>query len=102
MKKFYRHQFFSVMALTCASALLAIAQIGGGQVVFQTTTFGMVGLAPNQIARLNVLNPGTGFGGNKPACSAEKQFIDGDGKVLKTSTLQVDEGKEDAARSGPQ
>jgi len=56
----------------------------------QTVTFGMAGLAANQVARLNVLNPAVLAGPS--ACSAEVSFLDSQGTVLKTDTFQIREG----------
>src|SRR5438552_426173 len=58
----------------------------------QTITFGMIGLASNQTARLSALNssfPGEG----QPACSAELSFLDAEGRVLKSSRFNVEEQK---------
>lgn len=79
------------VALSVALALSAVAQTG--QVFFQTTTFGMVGLARNQVARLNVLNPGNAYGDRSSVCSAEMSFLDNQGRELKASTTPVDWGK---------
>ena len=71
-----------------ALAFFGNAQSGPGLPFFQTTTFGMFGLAANQTARLNVLNPGAASFAGKPTCSAELAFLDGDGRVLKSNTAQ--------------
>ena len=76
------------VALLLLLALVGSAQTG--QVFFQTTTFGMVGLARNQVARLNVLNPGNSYGNRSSACSAEMEFLDDQGHELKSSNSQVD------------
>ena len=71
-----------LIGLMLVTALHVHAQTGG-QVFFQTTTFGMVGLARNQVARLNVLNPGNSYGNTTPVCSAEMEFLDDQGtKIL--------------------
>jgi len=81
-------------ALIFAFVVGAQAQSGGpGLPFFQSTTFGMFGLAKNQAARLNVLNPGSIFSVGKPSCSAELAFRDSDGRVLKTITAAVEEEK---------
>jgi hypothetical protein len=80
-------------ALIFAFVVCAQAQSGPGLPFFQSTTFGMFGLAKNQAARLNVLNPGTSLSVGKPFCSAELAFRDSDGHVLKTMTATVEEEK---------
>src|SRR5262249_15971669 len=77
---------------TLAIALSANAQ-SSGQVFFQTTSFGMVGLARNQVARLNVLNPGNACGIQDRICSAEMEFLDDQGHTLKSNTAEVGWGK---------
>lgn len=91
MSKFRFEQIllFCGIALLAASGLNVDAQ-AGGQVFFQTTTFGIVGLARNQVARLNVLNPGNAYGNRTPICSAEMKFLDDQGRELKSSTARVD------------
>ena len=69
--------------------------------VSQSFTFGMVGLAPDQVARVNVVNPATPSTAGY-ACSATVSFLDGQGTVLKSQTFQVDPQKAvllDLARS---
>lgn len=80
-------------ALIFAFAVCAYAQSGPGLPFFQSTTFGMFGLAKNQAARLNVLNPGSSLVAGKPSCSAELAFRDSEGRVLKTITAAVEEEK---------
>ena len=75
------------IALLCLLAFPGDAQIG--QVFFQTTTFGMVGLARNQVARLNVLNPGKPYGDRSSVCSADMGFVDDQGHELKSSNAHV-------------
>ena len=70
--------------------VLSVDAQGGGQIFFQTTTFGIVGLARNQVARLNVLNPGNAYDNRTPICSAEMKFLDDQGRELKSSTARVD------------
>ena len=55
-------------------------------------TFGMVGLAPNQTARLNVVNIGVP-GGSQFPCGLVLAFIDSDGQTLKQAFVRVDRGK---------
>ena len=57
-------------------------------------TFGMVGVAEGQIARVNALNPGVAPPAVGVVCAAQLTFIDGAGAVLKTSTVSVVPGKE--------
>jgi len=60
----------------------------------QVQTFGMVGLAEGQTARLNLLNPGvlpplaTGA-----ICSAQVSFLDSKGAGLKTAPISVAPGQ---------
>jgi hypothetical protein len=76
--------------------LLALALSGDaqtGQVFFQTTTFGMVGLARNQVARLNVLTlvmPTAIEIRCVRRSSAEMKFLDDQGRELKSSNVPVD------------
>jgi hypothetical protein len=55
-------------------------------------TFGMVGLAPGQTARLNVVNIGS-FGGATIPCRLVLGFLDANGKLLHQAFVQVDTGK---------
>ena len=60
----------------------------------QVQTLGMVGLTEGQTARLNLLNPGV----QSPAatgavCSAQVSFLNGQGDVLKMTTVSVIPGK---------
>ncbi len=76
----------------CLFALAGSAQTG--RVFFQTTTFGIVGLARNQVARLNALNPGNAYGDRNAVCSADLQFVDDQGRELKsTSSTQIEWGR---------
>lgn len=56
---------------------------------FQVSTFGMVGVAVGQTARLSVVNsaPATG------TCLLELAFVDAEGKVVKSTREQIDQGK---------
>jgi len=63
--------------------------------ISETNTFGMLGLAPGQVARLSVLNPGSD---NAPAstqfsCAAELAFLDSQGTIIKSVTSQLGAGK---------
>jgi hypothetical protein len=55
-------------------------------------TFGMVGLAPGQTARLSVVNIGSATPSPIP-CFLELAFLDDAGKELKQRFVQVDRGK---------
>jgi hypothetical protein len=58
--------------------------------VQQIQTFGMVGLASGQIARLNVLNPGVPAPlATAALCPARLTFLDSAGNVLKTESVSV-------------
>ena len=55
-------------------------------------TFGMVGLAPDQTARLNVVNIGVSSGPQFP-CGLVLAFMDSDGQTLKQGFVRVDRGR---------
>ena len=55
-------------------------------------TFGMVGLASGQTARLSVVNIGSS-GGVQFACRLVLAFLDDAGKALKQAFVQVDSSK---------
>lgn len=55
-------------------------------------TFGMVGLAPGQTARLNVVNVGSSSGSTIP-CGLVLEFLDDLGRALIQKFVQVDSGK---------
>ena len=55
-------------------------------------TFGMVGVAPGQTARLNVVNIGSAIPSTIP-CFLVLAFLDESGKQLKQRFVQVDGGK---------
>jgi hypothetical protein len=83
---------------TCVFALAAagvFAQVVTTPAV--TTTTGMIGVAGGQMARLNVLNPGDRPNVVPPPagvyCSAVVEFLDGGGKVLKSTTVNVSPGQ---------
>jgi hypothetical protein len=52
-------------------------------------TTGMIGLAEGQTARLNVLNPGVLAPAVGVICTANLAFLDGSGKVLKSTSVSV-------------
>jgi hypothetical protein len=85
-------QRICVFTLTAAGVF---AQVVTTPAVTRTT--GMIGLAEGQTARLNVLNPGVGPSVTATAvaitCSAVVEFMDGTGKVLKSTTVSVAPGQ---------
>ena len=72
------------------SSLFVIALAASAQIRSTVQTFGMVGIASGQAARLNVLN----VGGRDQAsqCLASLIFINDQGEVLKTNTLSISAG----------
>jgi hypothetical protein len=56
----------------------------------RTLTFGMVGLARGQVARLNVLNTGAGAAA---ACICELSFLDANAAILGSNSAQLAGGK---------
>jgi len=74
-----------------ALSMFLIAAGASAQTVY---TFGMVGVAEGQIARVNALNPGVAPPAVGVVCAAQLTFIDGAGVVLKTSAVSVLPGKE--------
>ncbi len=58
-----------------------------------TRTTGMIGVAEGQIARLNVLNPGVLPPATGAMCSAVLAFVNSNGKVLKSTTVNVAPGQ---------
>jgi len=58
-----------------------------------TRTTGMIGVAEGQIARLNVLNPGLLPPATGAMCSAVLAFLDSNGKVLKSTAVNVAPGQ---------
>ena len=73
---------------------LSLFLIAAGASAQTVHTFGMVGVAEGQIARVNVLNPGEAPPAVGVVCAAQLTFIDGVGAVLKTSSVSVSPGKE--------
>ncbi len=85
----------SVGAAVLLGILLCASQAHGQDNPLPTSsdfTFGMVGLAPGQTARLNVVNIGSGPRSPIP-CFTVLAFLDDTGKELKQSFVQVDHGK---------
>ena len=79
--------------LTCALAFTALAlsaqtvPVGG---TLRTT--GMIGIADSQTAQLNLLNPGVQAPAIGVTCMAAVAFVDGNGTVLKSTTLNIAPG----------
>jgi hypothetical protein len=71
--------------LTCALAFTALALSAQTIPVGTLETTGMIGIADSQTAQLNLLNPGIEAPAIGVVCSAVVAFVDGAGKVLKTS-----------------
>jgi len=85
-----------ICVFTMASAAVFAQSTTAPAEVMRTT--GMIGLAEGQTARLNVLNPGVNPGVVLPSavaviCPAILAFIDGGGKVLKTTSVSVNPGQ---------
>jgi hypothetical protein len=79
-----------VFALACASLFGQSTPVIPAQ---QTRTSGMIGLTEGQLIRLNVLNPGVTPPAVGVVCSAALKFWDGQGALLKSTTVSVDPGK---------
>jgi len=85
---------------------ISVFMIAAGTMLAQTTTppnvapesrtSGVIGIAPGQTARVNVLNLGNGpaatASGTAVACAAVLTFYDAGGAQLKTSTITVAPG----------
>jgi len=85
---------FKYASLTCVLTLSAVAlsaQVTSVVPAVQTT--GMVGIGDAQTAQLNLLNPGVEPPATGVVCSAAVSFVDADGNVLKSTTLNVAPGK---------
>jgi len=81
-------------SLTCVLTLSAVAlsaQVTSVLPAVQTT--GMVGIGDAQTAQLNLLNPGVAPPATGVVCSAAVAFVDADGNVLKSMTLNIAPGK---------
>lgn len=79
--------------LTCALAMSAVALSAQTVTPTVTQTTGIVGLADAQTAQLNLLNPGTQPPGVGPVCTVAVSFVNGAGKVLKSTMLAVAPGQ---------
>jgi hypothetical protein len=89
--------FLGISFPKCAVSFAAIrmfASIAAAQPLpfTQSFSFGMVGVAADQVARLNVVNiaPGPAAQGS---CAADLAFLDSQGNVLKSSNSSVDAQK---------
>lgn len=79
----------------------AVLAIAGATLAQSTTpmlpvalrTSGTVGLTAGQTARLNVLNPGALTPAAAVACGAQLSFLNGQGTVLKTTSVSVPPGE---------
>jgi len=77
------------------SVLVFVARLHGQEAPVPASpdfTFGMVGLAPGQTARLNVVNAGS-TGPLQIPCRLVLAFLDDDGNAMKQAFVQVDRGK---------
>jgi hypothetical protein len=87
------------MQWTCVFTLSALALTAQTSTpvaapVTHLRTFGMLGLAEGQTARLNLLNPGVlAPGATAEVCSASVAFLDAQGNVLKTGTITANPGQ---------
>lgn len=61
-----------------------------------TLTSGIVGIAEGQTAKLNALNPGVAPPAMGAPCYGLLAFVDGNGKVLKSTTVSVTPGTSQA------
>jgi hypothetical protein len=78
--------------LTCVFALGGAALFAQPNMPVEVKTTGMVGLAEDQTARLNLLNPGVVPAAIGIVCTASVSFIDGTGTVVKTAIVAVAPG----------
>ena len=79
--------------LTCVLALSAAALSAQTTPVVTTVqTTPIVGIAAGQTARLNILNPGVLPPATGVTCTAAVAFLDGNGTVLKSTSLSVAPG----------
>jgi hypothetical protein len=83
---------FKFVRLTCVFALGGAALLAQTNMPVVVKTTGMVGLAEDQTARLNLLNPGVVPGATAAVCTANVSFIDATGTVVKTATVSVAPG----------
>ncbi len=80
--------FTRFVCLAALAVVTGISQTATPPISPVTRTFGMVGLAEGQTARLNVLNPAATAATAAP-CSATLAFLSDTGAVLKTTTVSV-------------
>ncbi len=86
---------FRYMSLTCV--LMFAGVLSAQTIPVQTVeTTPIVGIAAGQTARMNLLNPGVVLPTGGPECTAIVSFVQGSGSVLKTVTVTIDPGKNQA------
>ena len=87
-----------MLKYTCVFLLGAAVLCAQSSPVPQPTvvTTGMVGVADAQTAQLNLLNRGVLAPAEGVICSAEVQFVDDSGTVLKSTTLAIPPGQSKA------
>jgi hypothetical protein len=73
--------------------LVAMAVLAQPQPATRMITFAVVGVAANQTARLNVLNPGGSTPGGAVRCIAELMFMNSEGEIETSKTFEVPENK---------
>jgi hypothetical protein len=79
--------------LTCAFLVAGAALFAQSTIPAVVTTTGMVGLAEDQTARLNLLNPGVLPPATGAVCTASVVFMNAAGTVVKSATVTVAPGK---------
>ena len=106
-----KHRLFAWCALAalCASVHLSAQTSTPAATTVPGVTSGMIGVAPEQTARLNVLNLNPVVG-TPTICSVELQFVDALNKLLKTDIVSnippgqavaLDLRREDIAAASP-
>ncbi len=75
------------------ASLFFLGVAASAQINNHIETFGMVGVADGQTARLNVLNQGVQAPALGLVCTVALSFVDEQGFVLKTSTVAVPPGR---------
>jgi hypothetical protein len=89
--RLFQHKVFLQMYMRSIRLLFVISVAASSQVYSRVQTFGMVGIASGQTARLNVLN--VGGQGQAEQCLTSLIFVDDQSAVLKTSTVAVQPGQ---------
>src|SRR5579864_2544947 len=87
---------FAFAQRTCVFAVAVVGLFAQSTPVVpaqETRTSGMIGITEGQIARLNALNPGVAAPAVGVVCSAALKFWDGQGALLKSTTVSVLPGK---------